>query len=50
MLEWRERPHDDLVLVVAIVAWQAETYVPFYVGVIWVRPTVLEASTLQRAN
>jgi hypothetical protein len=31
-IEWRERPHDDLVLAVAIAAWQAEKYVPFYIG------------------
>jgi hypothetical protein len=24
VIEWRERPHDDLVLAVAIAAWQAE--------------------------
>jgi hypothetical protein len=24
LLEWRERPHDDLVLAVAVAAWQAE--------------------------
>ena len=26
---WRERPHDDLVLAVAIAAWQAERPAPF---------------------
>jgi hypothetical protein len=33
VLEWRERPHDDLVLAVAIAVWQAERYFPcfFYV-------------------
>jgi hypothetical protein len=24
VIEWRERPHDDLVLAVAVAAWQAE--------------------------
>jgi hypothetical protein len=33
-IEWRERPHDDLVLGVAIAALQAERYVPFYFGYI----------------
>jgi hypothetical protein len=28
-VEWRERPHDDLVLAVGIAAWQAERYFPF---------------------
>jgi hypothetical protein len=26
---WRERPHDDLVLAVAVAAWQGERYRPF---------------------
>lgn len=30
-LEWRERPHDDLVLAVGIAAWQAERYFPLCV-------------------
>ena len=34
-VEWRERPHDDLVLAVAIAVWQAELYRPFWV---WVFP------------
>ena len=34
-LEWRERPHDDLVLAVGIAAWQAVRYFP--VGV-WAFP------------
>jgi hypothetical protein len=29
VLEWRERPHDDLVLAVAIAAWLADRPVPF---------------------
>jgi hypothetical protein len=32
-LEWRERPHDDLVLAVGIAAWQAERYYPIGVWV-----------------
>jgi hypothetical protein len=27
-LEWRERPHDDLVLAVAIAVWEAERFFP----------------------
>lgn len=34
-LEWRERPHDDLVLAVGIAAWQAERYYPLFV---WCSP------------
>lgn len=33
-IEWRERPHDDLVLAVAIAAWQAEQYFPFFLEVV----------------
>jgi hypothetical protein len=29
-VEWRERPHDDLVLAVASAAWQAERYWPVF--------------------
>jgi hypothetical protein len=34
-LEWRERPHDDLVLAVGIAVWQGERYFPLFV---WVSP------------
>ena len=46
-LEWRERPHDGLVLAVAIAAWQAERYHPILIAFIggeepevprWARP------------
>ncbi|HEX3149844.1 MAG TPA: hypothetical protein VHR66_17335 [Gemmataceae bacterium] len=30
-VEWRERPHDDLVLAVAVAAWQSEQYTPAFV-------------------
>jgi hypothetical protein len=33
-LEWRERPHDDLVLAVGIAAWQAERQAPFFFEII----------------
>jgi hypothetical protein len=33
MLSWRERPHDDLVLAVAIAAWQGERFREFDVRV-----------------
>jgi hypothetical protein len=33
-LEWRERPHDDLVLAVGIAVWQAERQAAFYFEVI----------------
>jgi hypothetical protein len=33
-LEWRERPHDDLVLAVGIATWQAERYFSFGLWVI----------------
>jgi len=36
LLEWRERPHDDLALAVAIAAWQAELYCPVFLEVITV--------------
>jgi hypothetical protein len=29
-VEWRERPHDDLVLAVAVAAWHAERYPPLF--------------------
>jgi hypothetical protein len=29
-VEWRERPHDDLVLAVAVAAWQGERGSPFF--------------------
>ncbi len=28
LIEWQERPHDDLVLAVAVAAWQAERLGP----------------------
>ena len=33
-IEWREWPHDELVLAVAIAAWNAEMDMPFYFGYI----------------
>jgi hypothetical protein len=30
VIEWRERPHDDLVLAVAVAAWQGERYVRMF--------------------
>jgi hypothetical protein len=32
-VEWRERPHDDLVLAVAVAAWQGERGPGFFVAV-----------------
>ncbi|HEX3149845.1 MAG TPA: hypothetical protein VHR66_17340 [Gemmataceae bacterium] len=40
-VEWRERPHDDLVLAVAVAAWQAERHVPgFFIKVVSAGATV----------
>lgn len=33
-VEWRERPHDDLVLAVAVAAWQGERHTPFLFALI----------------
>jgi hypothetical protein len=33
VVEWRERPHDDLVLAVAVAAWQGERGPGFFVAV-----------------
>jgi hypothetical protein len=30
MVEWRERPHDDLVLAVAVAVWQGERHSPLF--------------------
>jgi hypothetical protein len=34
VVEWRERPHDDLVLAVAVAAWQGERPWPFFFAVL----------------
>jgi hypothetical protein len=34
VVEWRERPHDDLVPAVAMAAWQGERPCPFFVAVL----------------
>jgi hypothetical protein len=33
VLDWRERPHDDLVLALVIAVWQGERFQPFAVWV-----------------
>jgi hypothetical protein len=34
VVEWRERPHDDLVLAVAVAAWHGERPCPFFFAVL----------------
>lgn len=49
-LEWRERPHDDLVLAVAIAAWQAERAGPaFFIYCVSVPPPEPTWASWQRS-
>jgi hypothetical protein len=48
-VEWRERPHDDLVLAVAVAAWEAERPgVNFYFQVVTMDPPVSTPSWTRR--
>jgi hypothetical protein len=38
--DWRERPHDDLVLAVTVAAWMAERWVEPYAGPLFLWPPV----------
>jgi hypothetical protein len=42
VVEWRERPHDDLVLAVAVAAWQGERGPGFFVAVFEPDPPIPE--------